>query len=636
MRVLVRATAIPYALVGCGVLASMLSPRSSAAAFSRAACARARAASRRGWPPRGTTCGTAGPSSRAWRRSSSPAASRWPSPPAWARALAASLGVLLRGARSSPRRQGPMRRGSTRLRGRRGHRAGVLPRRWQDTSRPSSSSARSSSPSRPRARSWRAVERTVRRWLACERVEFFPCADAGARGTSAAGRWPYPTRRLCHSRQVRRAHARLARRRRQARRRALHDRGRRPAGHHRQPRRARARLRAELRRARAAPAAAGRGLAGRTRSRSSRRSPRRSRTRCATPSTSSARSSGAHPDGRDARRRGDRDRLRGGRAPRAPRLRPAPPGRLPPRAAASRSRRSRGHAPRFSCAMRSARGTSRWTCPARPGCSAAIPIRSARCSSTSSRTRSTRAVRAGRVGIAWRVRPTPAPSSSCGTTAPASRAMRRSSSRPGTRPSRAARASASPSPTASCARTAGTSTRVRRDGTTRFVIADSPGGRRRRTAAARRAGGGVVKILIVDDQRSARRVLRQMLATHRGRRGARGRHRGRGPRDRGARRRPTCSCSTSASRPIRAIAAGSICSARCGASGTPTPAVMVTSLIELSEVREAMRSGAQDYVLKDELSPGDAPAHRRGLPRAARAPGRGRAPARARRATPGA
>jgi two-component system sensor histidine kinase HydH len=33
MRVLVRATAIPYALVGCGVLASMLSPRSSAAAF---------------------------------------------------------------------------------------------------------------------------------------------------------------------------------------------------------------------------------------------------------------------------------------------------------------------------------------------------------------------------------------------------------------------------------------------------------------------------------------------------------------------------------------------------------------------------------------------------------------------------
>jgi DNA-binding NtrC family response regulator len=39
------------------------------------------------------------------------------------------------------------------------------------------------------------------------------------------------------------------------------------------------------------------------------------------------------------------------------------------------------------------------------------------------------------------------------------------------------------------------------------------------------------------------------------------------------------------------------------ASGNAVPAVMVTSLTELSQVREAMRSGAQDYVLKDELSP---------------------------------
>ena len=38
-------------------------------------------------------------------------------------------------------------------------------------------------------------------------------------------------------------------------------------------------------------------------------------------------------------------------------------------------------------------------------------------------------------------------------------------------------------------------------------------------------------------------------------------------------------------------------------SGNATPAVMVTSLTELSQIREAMRSGAQDYVLKDELSP---------------------------------
>ena len=39
------------------------------------------------------------------------------------------------------------------------------------------------------------------------------------------------------------------------------------------------------------------------------------------------------------------------------------------------------------------------------------------------------------------------------------------------------------------------------------------------------------------------------------------------------------------------------------ASGTTTPAVMVTSSSEISEVREAMRSGAQDYVFKDELCP---------------------------------
>ncbi len=39
------------------------------------------------------------------------------------------------------------------------------------------------------------------------------------------------------------------------------------------------------------------------------------------------------------------------------------------------------------------------------------------------------------------------------------------------------------------------------------------------------------------------------------------------------------------------------------ASGTSAPVVMVTSLVELSEIREAMRSGAQDYVFKDELCP---------------------------------
>jgi DNA-binding NtrC family response regulator len=38
------------------------------------------------------------------------------------------------------------------------------------------------------------------------------------------------------------------------------------------------------------------------------------------------------------------------------------------------------------------------------------------------------------------------------------------------------------------------------------------------------------------------------------------------------------------------------------ATGRSTPAVMVTASTELAEIREAMRRGAQDYVLKDELS----------------------------------
>src|ERR1041384_4099654 len=37
-------------------------------------------------------------------------------------------------------------------------------------------------------------------------------------------------------------------------------------------------------------------------------------------------------------------------------------------------------------------------------------------------------------------------------------------------------------------------------------------------------------------------------------------------------------------------------------TGRSMPAVMVTGVTELAEIREAMRHGAQDYVLKDELS----------------------------------
>jgi two-component system response regulator HydG len=109
-----------------------------------------------------------------------------------------------------------------------------------------------------------------------------------------------------------------------------------------------------------------------------------------------------------------------------------------------------------------------------------------------------------------------------------------------------------------------------------------------------------VKILIVDDQRSARRILKQILAEldH-----------------------------------AEVIEAHSVDSAKAVVESTPldlmlldirlsessadrgglellawvrstgrsTPAVMVTASTELSEIREAMRRGAQDYVLKDEL-----------------------------------
>ncbi len=111
-----------------------------------------------------------------------------------------------------------------------------------------------------------------------------------------------------------------------------------------------------------------------------------------------------------------------------------------------------------------------------------------------------------------------------------------------------------------------------------------------------------MKILIVDDQRSGRRVLKQMLATV----AETEIHEAASvdeaiaaveklspdlllldirlsddPRDRGG---------LEILRKVRA-------------SGRQTPAVMVTSMSEFAEVREAMRLGAQDYVPKDELCP---------------------------------
>ena len=111
-----------------------------------------------------------------------------------------------------------------------------------------------------------------------------------------------------------------------------------------------------------------------------------------------------------------------------------------------------------------------------------------------------------------------------------------------------------------------------------------------------------MKILIVDDQRSARRVLRQMLSELEDVEVIEAASMVEAltlyeraspdmllldirlsddPRDRGG---------LDLLRSVRA-------------SGRTTPAVMVTSSTELSEIREAMRHGAQDYVLKDELCP---------------------------------
>ncbi len=112
-----------------------------------------------------------------------------------------------------------------------------------------------------------------------------------------------------------------------------------------------------------------------------------------------------------------------------------------------------------------------------------------------------------------------------------------------------------------------------------------------------------MKILIVDDQRSGRRVLKQMLAVA-------ARRRGRSRRPPSTRRSPRSSRSS----PDLLLLdirlsddprdrGGLEILRRVRASGRQTPAVMVTSMSELAEVREAMRLGAQDYVPKDELCP---------------------------------
>jgi two-component system response regulator HydG len=110
-----------------------------------------------------------------------------------------------------------------------------------------------------------------------------------------------------------------------------------------------------------------------------------------------------------------------------------------------------------------------------------------------------------------------------------------------------------------------------------------------------------VKILIVDDQRSARRILRQLLA------------------DVSYAELAEADSLESAKTAVQTgdidlmlvdVRLSDNPTDRGGLdllswareSGRTTPAVMVTASTELAEIREAMRRGAQDYVFKDELS----------------------------------
>src|SRR6185437_12000257 len=105
--------------------------------------------------------------------------------------------------------------------------------------------------------------------------------------------------------------------------------------------------------------------------------------------------------------------------------------------------------------------------------------------------------------------------------------------------------------------------------------------------------GTNMKILIVDDQRSARRVLRTMLATLEGVEVSEA-----GSVDEARqlvqRTPPDLLLLDIRLSPDARDRGGLDLLRRLRANGSAVPAVMVTSLVELSEIREAMRNGAQD------------------------------------------
>jgi DNA-binding NtrC family response regulator len=111
-----------------------------------------------------------------------------------------------------------------------------------------------------------------------------------------------------------------------------------------------------------------------------------------------------------------------------------------------------------------------------------------------------------------------------------------------------------------------------------------------------------VKILLVDDQRSARRVLHNLLAELSGVEVIEASTLEEA-KERVESQNPDAMLVDIRLSPEPTNRGGLALLKWLRESGRSTPAVMVTASTELAEIREAMRQGAQDYVLKDELGP---------------------------------
>jgi DNA-binding NtrC family response regulator len=111
-----------------------------------------------------------------------------------------------------------------------------------------------------------------------------------------------------------------------------------------------------------------------------------------------------------------------------------------------------------------------------------------------------------------------------------------------------------------------------------------------------------VKILVLDDQRSARRVLRHLLAelkdTEVIEAGS-----VEEAKERVEKENPDAALVDIRLSSDTTDRGGLVYLKWLRENVRSTPAVMVTASTELAEIREAMRQGAQDYVLKDELGP---------------------------------